>query len=432
MTKMLRSVGVLAVVTSMLLMYVGAVSAADPIELRMTWWGSQNRHDRTIQVIEMFEKQHPEIDIVYEFSGWGDYWTKLAPQVAGGNLPDIMQHDYARIAEWVSKGLLLPLDEYVEAGVLDFTSVAESAIASGKVDGKLYGVNLGNNSQAWILDVDAFEKAGIALPPQNWTWEDFEKICLELHEKLGIWGMGGGLEDIQLWKSLYLGYGKWVYGADGSALGYEDDQPFIDHLKMILRLQDAGAIPSREVMLSEYANTGPEGSAIVQGKAVMNYYWSNQITAIWSAAGEDRNFKMTHVPRPKDGCCPSNYFKPSMFFSVTKDAKYPKEAAMFIDFFTNSVEANQILMAERGVPVSKAVQEGLKASLAKPQQEMFDFLARVQEDNTPIFPPDPPQHADIQNNVYGPELIDPVLMGEISPEEGVQIFREMANELLQK
>jgi multiple sugar transport system substrate-binding protein len=341
-----------------------------------------------------------------------------------------MQHDYARMAEWVSKGLLLPLDEYVEAGILDFSNIADSAVASGRVDGKLYGLNLGNNSQAWILDVDAFEKAGIPLPAQNWTWEDFEKITLELHDKLGIWGMGGHLDDRQIWKSLYMGYGYLPFGPDNKSLGYEDDQPLIDHLKMILRLIEAEAIPSHEVWLSEYQTSGPENSALVQGKAAMIYQWSNQITAVWTAAGEDRNLKMVHLPRPKDGCCPSNYFKPSMFFAITKDAKQPKEAAMFIDFFTNSLEANQILMAERGVPISSVVQEGLKASLTAPQQEMFDFLARVAEDNTPIHPPDPAKFSELANTVYNPELVEPVLMGEMTPEEGVAIFREMANELL--
>ena len=78
----------------------------EPIELRIAWWGSQSRHDRTIAVIEMFEELHPNIDIVYEFSGWDDHWVKMATQAAGGNMPDIMQQDYARIEEWNDRGLL--------------------------------------------------------------------------------------------------------------------------------------------------------------------------------------------------------------------------------------------------------------------------------------------------------------------------------------
>src|SRR5690242_4474688 len=45
-----------------------AASSGDKIELRFAWWGSQDRHDRTIKVIQLFEQQHPNINITYEFA----------------------------------------------------------------------------------------------------------------------------------------------------------------------------------------------------------------------------------------------------------------------------------------------------------------------------------------------------------------------------
>lgn len=51
-------------------------------------------------------------------------------QAAGGNLPDVMQQDYARLEEWVLCGLLMPLDAYVGLdGTLNFDNVSESALA---------------------------------------------------------------------------------------------------------------------------------------------------------------------------------------------------------------------------------------------------------------------------------------------------------------
>jgi multiple sugar transport system substrate-binding protein len=192
-----------------------------PIELRIAWWGSQNRHDRTIAAIELYEQQNPNIDIVYEFSGWDDHWTKMSTQAAGGNLPDIMQQDYARIEEWVNNGLLLPLDEYIASGVIDTTHISEASLEGGIVNGQLYALNLGNNSEMFVLDVDAFEAAGVELPPMDWTWTDFERISRELHEKLGIYAHGGGLENEQQWKGLYISCcDSYAYNAEGTALGY--------------------------------------------------------------------------------------------------------------------------------------------------------------------------------------------------------------------
>src|SRR5688572_2844559 len=179
----------LVVVFSMLLLSAVSVMAQDTIELGVTWWGSQNRHDRTIAAIEMFEAENPNIDIVYEFSGWGDYWTRVNTQAAGGNIACVMQQDYAFVTEWASRGLLLPLDELYDSGAIDISNIDEAVIASGQVDGVSYALSLGTNSQTYILDADAFEAAGIELPAWDWTWDDFEEISNQFQTELGVWGM---------------------------------------------------------------------------------------------------------------------------------------------------------------------------------------------------------------------------------------------------
>ena len=277
-----------------------ASMAQDMTEVRISWWGSQNRHDRTIAAIELYEELNPDIDIVYEFQGWGDHWTKLATQAAGGELPDIMQHDYARIEEWVSNDLLMPLDGYMEDGTIDTMSISDSSLAGGMVDGQMYGINLGNNSEVFTLDTDAFEAAGIELPPHDWTWTQFEDIANQIQSSLSIHGIGVLTSD-QLWKSYYMGCcDQWAYAADGMSLGYEDDQPLVDWYSLLLRMQDSGAMQSYEDSVAR-GDQGVEAQLIVSQEAAMAYHWSNQIVAVWTAAGPERNFVMYPVPRPEGG-----------------------------------------------------------------------------------------------------------------------------------
>lgn len=413
-------------------MAAAAPASSEKIELRLIWWGSQDRHDRTIKAIELYESLNPNVDIVYEFSNFADYWTKAATQAAGGNLPDVMQHDYARIEEYVARDLLMPLDNYVASGAIDLADVPSASINGGRVGGTLYGINLGNNSFSVIMDTDAFAKAGLEIPPDNWTWQDFEQTIMTLHEKLGIWGIGSDLynrNSRNVWYTMFQGYGTCPFSADGTKLGYTDDQPFIDMFNMFLRLQDAGAAPSREDVLARFDNVGPEGSAIISGEAAQVMYWSNQIVAIQNAAGEGRNFLLHTLPRPEGGVS-SNYLKPSMFFSITKHAQHPDEAAKFINWFTNDVEANKILMAERGVPISPQIQEALAPELGKSQKAMFDFLKKIEADSSPICPPDPAGAGDVDTNVYVPEVIDPVMFKTVTPEQAATVFREKANEIL--
>ena len=404
-----------------------------PVELRVAWWGSQDRHNRTIKAIELFQKKYPNVKVTYEFAGWGDYWTKMTTQAAGRNLPDVMQQDYAYITEWSSRGLLAPLDDYVKSGTIDTKDVADAAIKGGVVGGKLYGVNLGSNSQCWVLDLDAFKKAGVALPAANWTWADFEKTTVALQQKLGIWGMGSQTWDNQIWGALYLSSGQWRYAADGSKIGYESDKPLVDHYQMLLRLQKAGAlVPRADEVASYNQETSVEMTPLVSRKAAMAYFWSNQIVAVWKAAGGDeRNLMLHPLPRVTGGKS-ANFLKPSQFFSVTTHSKAPKEAAMFIDFFTNSIEANEVLLAERGVPISSKVQQALRPKLGRSQAEMFGYLERVSKDVQPIPPADPPGHTEIVKNVYDPQVVEPVAFSRLEPDKAAALLRQEANAILAK
>lgn len=418
---------VIAILLMALTLGVG-VQAQDTVELSVTWWGSQNRHDRTIEVIEMFQEEHPNIEVVYEFSGWSDYWTRVNTQAAGGNIACVMQQDYAFLTEWATRGLLKPLDELVESSAIDVSSVSESVLDSGRVDGGLYGISLGTNSQVYILDADAFEAAGIELPAWDWTWDDFEEIATQLHDTSDIWATAYGPWDDGNIKSLMISSGQWLFNEDGTAIGVEDPTPLIEHLERIKRLMDAGAIAPMEEQ-ADVTAPGLEGSPIVDGREAIRYQWSNQVVALYAAAGEGRNFVMYPIPRVADGVTP-NYLKPSMFFSITDNCEHVEEAAMFIDYFTNNVEANEVLFAERGVPISEPIRDHLADQVDEVTAQVFDYIAQISEDAQPVPPPDPAGYSDVNTNVITPQFVEPVLFGMMSAQEGYDIFLMEANNIL--
>ena len=70
-----------------------------------------------------------------------------------------------------------------------------------------------------------------------------------------------------------------------------------------------------------------------------------------------------------------------MFFSVAETSKVKKEAAEFINWFVNSEEANDIIMAERGTPVSSKIRDYMVNSgkLSSQQAAMFENVTKAQE-----------------------------------------------------
>ena len=404
---------------------------AAPIQMKIAWWGSTDRHERTIKVLQLFEQKHPQIHFSYEYDASTPYWAKMNAHAADNTLPDIMQQDYAYIGEWTAKDRLLALDDLAAAGgPLDLSDIPKKLLDGGRIGGKLMGLSLGSNTQCWVLDVDAFAAAGVSLPSDTWTWEDFERIAGQIKTKSNKWGYGVSLYLYTPWKALFLSAGEWVFSPDNRAVGWSDGTPWIEHWKRELRLQDAGAIPSYDEEKTQFPDSADVAKTpIVVGKSAMEQIHSNQLLALWNAAGMTHTYKLVAAPR-LTGKGSSVYIKPSQYLSILKGTKYPREAAMLLDFVSNDLEANDILQAERGVPVAGKVLAALKPKLGKAQAEAFDLLDRVSKDARPLPLPDPPEWSSILNTIYLPKVTIPILHKQLSPEEGVALYVREANALL--
>lgn len=406
-----------------------ASTSGESVELRIAWWGSQNRTTRTLDVIKLFEKEHPNIKISPEYASYDDYFTKLTTQAAGKSLPDLIQQDYPYIAEWVSRDLLLPLDDYVSNGSLNLKGVSESALSGGRLNGKLFALDLGTNAQAFVFDPELFQKAGVEIPKPGWTWTDLEETATRIHEKLNIYGVSSGLYAPEKFAVWLRSNGATLYNKEGTALGYEDDKLFVDWMNMMLRLMKAGVIPTREFDTSR-GDASVEQDLIVTKESAMSAIYSNQLVAL-SVAGGNRSLQIGLYPGAGADKPDGLFINPSMFFSISAQAKHPAEAAMFMDFFTNSLDANKVLEAERGVPISPTIRDALSPTLGGPQKQTFDYISLVEQHSTPIDPPDPPSAGDVLSNNFNP-IVEQVLYGKITPEDGAKQFREQANAVLVK
>ncbi|MCM8900211.1 extracellular solute-binding protein [Caldicoprobacter algeriensis] len=399
---------------------------SEKAELRIFWWGSQDRHDRTIKVIEMFEEKNPDVSIQYEFSGWDGYWEKVAALAAANNLPDVFQQDYQYLAQYAKKGLLEALDPYVERGILDLSDVDESSIVGGKVDGKLYGINLGSNAPCIVYDPALFEQAGVPEPTPDWTWEDYMNAAKTIHEKLDIYAdrtfPGGYFHGL---KHYVRQHGQKLYSDDGTKLDYSDDKLFEEFFTMELELVKQGALPMPDERLEVKS---VEDEFLVTKKAAMAAVHSNQIVAMTKAA--NRPLKLALLPKHKDQVKEGMYVKPSMFFAVAATSKNKDKAVQFVNYFTNDIEANKVLLAERGVPISSKVREALMPLLNDAQKEMFNFMEVVISNSSPIDPPDPPGHPEVDKLLKN--LEEQILYGQLTPAEAAIKFREEANKILAK
>lgn len=259
-----------------------ATAGEEEIVLRMSWWGSQERHNMTNEIIEMYESENPHVSIQPDFAGFDGYFEKMATQAAGGNLPDIMQQNHGEfVNQYASQGQLADLQPFIDDGTINVSAVSETVLESGEFDGELVGLPTGMNALAGLYDPDMIESAGAELPNEDWTWEDMIDMATTVHEYTGNYGMRL-MEPGNMFEYYLRDNGKRLFNEDGTDLGYEDDQLFVEYLTMNKRMVDDGVAPGYDV-IGEIQ--GLEDELLVHGTAAINFRWTNQLNTIASAAG---------------------------------------------------------------------------------------------------------------------------------------------------
>ncbi|EGL81479.1 extracellular solute-binding protein family 1 [Caldalkalibacillus thermarum TA2.A1] len=402
----------------------GSQETGEQIELRFLWWGSQDRHDRTLAVIELYEEQNPHVKITPEFIGWDGYFDRLATQVAAGNAPDIFQMVDRYLPMYADRGVLADLMPYVESGIINVDDIALGYLAPGMIDGKLYGMNSGSNAFALAYDPSLFEQAGVDPLEPGSTWEDFENTARALHERLGIYGTDIDVNQARAFGLYLKQQGEWLYNEDGTRLGWDNEQHYIDYVNFWIKLKDDGVAPPADVVETAQA---VEDWLIVNERTPMQVIHSNQIVAATRAA--DRPLKMTMLPFSQSGES-GQYVRASMFYVMNANTQHPEEVAKFIDFLTNNLEANEILEADRGVPISAQVREHLYDKVDETIKQQFDYIELVIE-HASESPPPPPAVSTELDDLYDRIFME-VLYGATTPEDAVKKYREESQRILER
>lgn len=388
------------------------------ITLKFIWWGKEQRKEDTLKIIDMYMKDHPSVKIVTEdFSGTDAVSAQLAMETADQNTADIIQGDYGFIFNYINRDLIEPLEPYIANKSLSVSNVPPEYLAAGMKNDELYAVNIGINSEALVYDPAFFQKAGIEAPSQDYTIDELYKTLIELKETIDdpdFFPMGNMFAASYFLRTR----GVSMYNADGTALGYEEDKDLADYFALYKKWTDEG-------LIGLFKGVGnDENHPVIKGKTAFFSVSSNAASVLSNKAG--RTIKL--LPLPKAGGKEGRFIKPSMFLAVSSYSKYPEEAAKFIDFFINSEAANDILKGERGVPVSSVIAASLSDKLEEAGKQQYELLEYLTTHSSPIDPP-VPSSSIIINNAYQ-IIMDRVLDGSITPEQGAQEYRTEANFIL--
>lgn len=407
-----------------------AVANGADEKLTVFWWGNQTRNERTQKILDMFAEENPGVSFDGQFADGSDYWTRLATLSAGHTMPDVIQMDYSYIRQYAENGLLVDLTPYIEDGTIDVSNVSETILETGRVGDGIYGICNGINAPTLLYNKTLLEQAGIEIH-DNMTLDEFVDVCKAVYEKTGYktsltYGSGTSPDYLAY---LLRAHNKKLYGEDKFAVDSADD--FVEFFSLFEEGIKEGWHIDPSVYV-ERQNASVEQDCLVYGSSPENMSWcafyhSNQLTAMQNAAPEGTEIGVTTWPSTNPKI--SDYLRPSQFFCVTTDSKNPETGASLINYITNSVECNNVLLGERGVPISSVVATTISENQTVQEQEVVRFINDVVTPNcTTINSPAPASASEIRDQIK--TLTEQVLYGEITAEQAAETLFEKGNAVL--
>ncbi len=396
---------------------VGTVD--DPVTIRFAWWGNDARAKTTQEVIKDFEAANPTIKVQGENSEFGSYWDKMATQIAGGTTPDVFAMSGAYPGEYASRGVLLDLDRVKDQ--LDTSKFPEEALDLGRMDGTHYTITAGVNALAMVVDPKVFQAAGVELPDDDtWTWDEYAAIAAEITKESppGTFGATQAANDSVL-AAWARQNGEALYTDDGKKLGISEDTA-TTFFELNRKLMETGGGPSASQTVED-ASAQPEMSLLGQGKQAMRISWSSQVGAYSS---DD----LVMMKLPGESKKPGTWLRSSMEYAISSKSAHPQEAAMFIDYLVNNVDAATKIKSDRGMPANTELKAAITPLLSESQKKDAAYLDRLAE--MKIKPPLPlPAGSSATLEILNRYNTD-VLFGKVSPRDAAKGFIQEVNQNL--
>lgn len=167
------------------------------VTLTVMHWGERAEDAVVQQLVERYQRENPDVEIVRINPGSsGDFRSKLKTMLAAGTPPDVFYLPPDAVPELATLKLVRPLDEYIERDIAsggpsvkaqydDFFPVILDAyrfdVATGQVaKGPLYGLPKDFTTAVFYVNLDLFERAGVPVPYDGWTWQQFEDACRKI------------------------------------------------------------------------------------------------------------------------------------------------------------------------------------------------------------------------------------------------------------
>lgn len=324
--------------------------------------------------IAAFNEIYPNIDVNIDITPWAQYWTKLQTQASGDTLPDVFWMNGPNFQLYAANGQLEPITSLIDSGEIDPANYVDTLNALYSYDGAQYGMPKDFDTVALWYNRAILAEAGVGIPDDTWTWDDFHTAAKKVSDTLadqGIYGVATGLTGGQEgYYNTILQAGGYVISDDGTTSGY-DDPKTIAGLQFWADLIADGSSPS----LQQLSDT-PHNAWFTSGKTA--FFWSGTWSVAELAAADNAaDINVAPLPQGEQQATVIHGLA-----NVVSAASSHKGAAQAFQAYLGSEEA-QTLQAEMGAANPAFIGAGGAFIQSVPA---FDLQVFIDEADNYAFP----------------------------------------------
>lgn len=363
--------------------------------------------------------------------------------MAGGEIDVFVGYGAANLLNRADTGLILDMTDMLNAYGFDAAAeLGATSMSQYWVNGdRVYGLPTIYSNNRWMMvNVDMFKEAGLEVPYDGWTYDEFYAAAEKLTHGEGldkVYGMMWCIKQdivqpLGLISSV-LGQNAYYKNLDGTESNF-DDAVWAEGMQLIQDTMENGYAYALEDELSEsltFANT------FLEGKSAMSMNIS-QLRLILDTETYPHDFQTAIVPGPvpsdeyltDEYKFHTNYSGTNDLISIASKSKHPEAAFQFIMWY---VTGGMAPLAGYGrIPLWSGFEASAITTLLADKKDTIDLksLEGYLSIDKSVALESPKLNAYNEINAIIKEETQNILLGQFNVEEGLASAKTRSDELL--
>lgn len=307
--------------------------AADGDVTTITFMAQAGSPQCMYDLIAKFEEENKDIKVEVNEVAANDTYDQLVLQTQAKAAPDVYMTFWTIAA--ATNGLAAELDEFIDMDSFK-ARFTEAGQGYGEWDGHIYAIPYRSGASVMFANATMFENAGIELPYDGWTWDEFYAIAEKLTDaSKGVYGYSicGDSSDSgtewQFQSVLLQAGGKLIDENNKAAFNTDAGVVALNYIKSMM---DAGIIPPSIAS----TNVDQQGEMMASGKLALFSDGPWFQSAIEAKAGD--NYEIVALPMPTG--VTSGSLAGGTALGMSAISEHKEAAWKFIEFMTSDESLN--------------------------------------------------------------------------------------------